>query len=56
VAHGSTLKIDFHVGDPQADGVGIEVKVPKNNADVQRTLGQLDQYSDAMARTCFSSC
>lgn len=44
VAHGSTLKIDFHVGDPQAHGVGIEVKVPKNNADVQRTLGQLDQY------------
>jgi hypothetical protein len=44
VAHGSTLKIDFHVGDPQGHGVGIEVKMPKNNADIQRTLGQLDQY------------
>jgi hypothetical protein len=28
VAHGSTLKIDFHVGDPQGHGVGIEVKMP----------------------------
>ncbi|MGE0683496.1 MAG: hypothetical protein AB7P69_21670 [Candidatus Binatia bacterium] len=44
VAHGSTLKIDFHVGDPQGDGVGIEVKMPMNNSDVQRALGQLDQY------------
>ena len=44
VAHGSTLKIDFHVGDPQGHGVGIEVKQPKSNADVQRLLGQLDQY------------
>jgi hypothetical protein len=32
------------VGDPQGDGVGIEVKMPKNNADIQRMLGQLDQY------------
>jgi hypothetical protein len=44
VAHGSTLRIDLHVGDPQGHGVGIEVKLPKNNADVQRMLGQLDQY------------
>jgi hypothetical protein len=44
VAHGNTLRIDFHVGDPQGDGVGIEVKMPTNNADVQRALGQLDQY------------
>lgn len=45
VAHGSTLKIDFHVGNPQGDGgVGIEVKMPMSNADVQRALGQLDQY------------
>jgi len=44
VAHGSTLRIDFHVGDPQGDGVGIEVKMPTNNSDVQRALGQLDQY------------
>jgi hypothetical protein len=44
VAHGSTLKIDFHVGDPLGHGVGIEVKMPTNNADVQRALGQLEQY------------
>lgn len=44
VAHGSTLKIDFHVGDPLGHGVGIEVKMPVNNADVQRALGQLEQY------------
>jgi hypothetical protein len=44
IAHGSILKIDFHVGDPQSHGVGIEVKLPKNNADIQRLLGQLDQY------------
>lgn len=44
VAHGSTLKIDFHVGDPSGHGVGIEVKMPTNNADVQRAVGQLDQY------------
>jgi hypothetical protein len=44
IAHGSTLRVDFHVGDPQGDGVGIEVKMPKNNADIQRMLGQLDQY------------
>jgi hypothetical protein len=44
VAHGNTLRIDFHVGDPQGEGVGIEVKMPTNNGDVQRALGQLDQY------------
>lgn len=44
VAHGSTLKIDFHVGDPTGHGVGIEVKLPMNNSDVQRALGQIDQY------------
>ena len=44
VAHGNTLKIDFHLGDPLGHGVGIEVKVPTNNADVQRALGHLDQY------------
>jgi hypothetical protein len=44
IARGSVLKIDFHVGDPQGHGVGIEVKLPKNNAEVQRMLGQLDQY------------
>jgi hypothetical protein len=44
LAHGSTLKIDFHIGDPTGNGVGIEVKMPTNNSDVQRTLGQIDQY------------
>jgi hypothetical protein len=44
LAFGSTLKIDFHIGDPTGDGVGIEVKMPANNSDVQRTLGQIDQY------------
>lgn len=44
VAHGNTLKIDFHVGDLHGHGVGIEVKMPTNNADVQRAQGQLDQY------------
>ena len=44
VAHGSTLKIDFHVGDPRGHGVGVEVKMPMSNSDVQRALGQLDQY------------
>ena len=44
VAHGSTLKIDFHIGDPAGAGVGVEVKMPANNADVQRALGQIDQY------------
>lgn len=44
VAHGSTLKIDFHVGEPTGFGVGVEVKMPTNNSDVQRALGQIDQY------------
>ncbi len=44
VAHGSTLKIDFHVGRPQQPGVGVEFKRPANNSEVQRALGQMDQY------------
>ncbi len=44
VAHGGTLKIDFHIGDPRGHGVGVEVKMPTNNGDVQRAIGQLDQY------------
>lgn len=44
IAHGSILKIDFHVGDPQGSGVGIEVKMPTRNSEVQRALGQIDQY------------
>jgi hypothetical protein len=41
---GSTLKIDFHVGDPRGHGVGIEVKLPMNATDVQRAKGQLEDY------------
>jgi hypothetical protein len=44
IAHGSTLKVDFHVGHPQREGIGVEVKLPTSNADIQRSLGQIDQY------------
>jgi hypothetical protein len=44
IAHGTVLKIDFHVGEPQGDGVGIEVKMPTSNSELQRALGQIDQY------------
>jgi hypothetical protein len=44
VAHGSTLKIDFHIGRPQQPGVGVEFKRPANNSELQRALGQMDQY------------
>lgn len=44
IAHGSTLKIDFHIGHPQNGGVGVEFKLPANNNEIQRALGQMDQY------------
>jgi len=44
IAFGSTLKVDFHVGHPQREGVGIEVKMPASNSDLQRALGPMDQY------------
>jgi hypothetical protein len=46
VAHGSTLKIDFHIGSmvPGQPGVGVEFKRPANNSDLQRAIGQLGQY------------
>jgi hypothetical protein len=44
VAHGSTLKIDFHIGRPQQPGVGVEFKRPASNSELQRALGQMDQY------------
>ncbi len=44
IAHGTTLKIDFHVGSPQGLGVGIEVKMPTSNSEIQKALGQVDQY------------
>jgi hypothetical protein len=51
IAHGRTLRIDFHVGDPGADGVGLEFKYPRSNADVQRAIGQLGQYLAAYPAT-----
>ncbi len=45
VAYGAALKIDFHIGHPNQGGVGIGFKVPKSNNDVQRALGQVDQYA-----------
>ena len=44
IAYGNTLKIDFHIGHPQQGGVGIEFKMPINNSELQRALGQMDQY------------
>ncbi len=44
IAHGSTLKIDFHIGHPQQGGVGVEFKMPTSNSEIQRALGQMDQY------------
>jgi hypothetical protein len=46
VAHGSTLKIDFHIGSsvPGNDGTGVEFKMPANNSDLQKALGQMGQY------------
>ncbi len=46
VAHGTTLKIDFHIGSavPGQEGVGIEFKMPTSNSEVQKAIGQLGQY------------
>jgi len=44
IAYGNILKIDFHIGHPQQGGVGIEFKMPTSNGEIQRALGQLDQY------------
>jgi len=46
IAHGTTLKIDFHIGPASGSGVGIEVKMPANNSDLQKAIGQLDQYRE----------
>ena len=46
IAFGTTLKIDFHLGHPQKSGVGVELKMPTSNAELQRALGQLDQYKE----------
>ena len=44
IAHGKTLKIDFHIGPPLQSGVGIEFKMPSSQSDIQRAFGQLDEY------------
>lgn len=44
IAYGNTLKVDFHIGHPQQGGVGVEFKMPTNNSELQRALGQMDQY------------
>lgn len=44
VAHGQPLKIDFHIGHPTNGGVGVEFKMPLNNSDVQKALGQVEMY------------
>jgi hypothetical protein len=44
IAHGKTLKIDFHIGPPLQSGVGIELKMPNSQSDIQRAFGQLDEY------------
>ncbi len=44
ITHGRVLKIDLHIGLPNKPGFGVEFKVPRTNSDVQRALGQLDQY------------
>lgn len=44
IAYGSSLKIDFYIGHPQHGGVGVEFKRPKTNSELQRALGQVQQY------------
>jgi len=53
VAHGTTLKIDFHIGSavPGQGGVGVEFKMPATNSDVQKAMGQLGQYQKAYGQS-----
>lgn len=50
IAHGITLKIDFHVGHALQSGVGIEFKMPNSQSDIQRAFGQLDEYLTCYGR------
>lgn len=50
IAHGKTLKIDFHIGHPQQCGVGIEFKMPNSQGDIQRAHGQLEDYQTRYGR------
>lgn len=46
IAYGTSLKIDFHLGHSDREGVGVEWKVPTSTSEVQRAIGQLDQYRE----------
>jgi hypothetical protein len=46
IAYGSTFKVDFHLGHRGREGVGVEFKMLANNSEIQRALGQLDQYKE----------
>jgi hypothetical protein len=37
----------WDLGRPQQRGVGVEFKRPTNNSELQRALGQMDQYAAA---------
>lgn len=50
IAHGTTLKIDFHIGHPQQGGVGIEFKMPNSQGDIHRAHGQLEDYQTRYGR------
>ena len=49
VANGNILKIDFHLGHPQGEGVGVEWKVPTSTSEVHRAIGQMDHYKQQYA-------
>jgi hypothetical protein len=44
VASGTALRIDFHLGHPRKEGVGVEFKMPTSNSEIQKALGQIDMY------------
>ena len=47
IGRGIALRIDFHIGTPGGDGIGVEFKTPRSGAEIQRAKGQLDQYRAA---------
>jgi hypothetical protein len=44
VASGTSLRIDFHLGHPQKEGVGIEFKMPTTHSELQKAMGQIQLY------------
>ncbi len=46
IAFGTSLKIDFHIGPAAEKGVGVEMKMPTSNSEIQKAIGQLDQYRE----------